>query len=103
MGRQLSEEICVSALDCKEQHVDKVQQRHRGEYPNIGAGAADILDAKGGIRRGESRCEDCESLVGIAEVPGHEVWEDSARSVNCGRVRLIVGVPLIFELRKGLS
>lgn len=103
MRRQLSEEICVSSLDCKEQHVDKVQQGHRGEYPDIRAGAADVLDAKGGIRRRESRCEDCKSLVGIAEVPGHEIWEDSARSVNCGRVRFIVGVPLVFELRKGLS
>ena len=61
------------------------------------------MAAKRRIRRRESRCEDRESLVGIAEVSDHEVREDCARGVDCGRVRFIVGVPLILELRQSFG
>lgn len=96
MGSQLLEKICAATLNGKKQHVYEIQKRQCREDARIGARTADILRAKRWVRGGESRREDEEGFVGVANISSQEVWEDCARYVDGRRMRVVAGIPLIL-------
>lgn len=83
--RVLRDELLVdvrrAALDGEQEEAEEVEEGQAREDAQVGAVAADILDAEALVVVAEGRGEETVGGVGRADVANEEVWEDGARGV----------------------
>lgn len=103
MALERLEHIHGPALHRRHQQPQEVQQGQAGKHPEVGRRGLHLLHDEAAVVLDQLLCKELQRARRVTDVADEEIGKDGARDVVWRRVRLVLGVPGVEEVREGFG